>query len=299
MQSGKHIDEAFKKWSIPYSALGHLPGYNVKSKWINMLQKKLAKDKSALTLSGEKMQQSNKNNRHKAFPHFWRNINRVLRRYNCRCNNRHSCELRNCWATPPFLIALLQKHFCLEVEGMADALHHSCHLKEWYSLYQEDKTFGAKHDFFQQELAGKNTYVNPPFNTFEGNQNLIEKVIAKVTDSLRSNLPTRVILLIPIFEGQVGHLYETQARKSRFLEIATFPKGSFSFVAPQHYHIHNNFRPGFFAEKVGLYLCAYKASLQIDSIDWNAMSRALIARSHENTKSPPTFNHRTSQMRNV
>jgi len=116
-----------------------------------------------------------------------------------------------------------------------------------------------------------------------------------VTDSLRSNLPTRVILLIPIFEGQVGHLYETQARKSRFLEIATFPRGSFSFVAPQHYHIHNNFRPGFFAEKVGLYLCANKASLQIDPIDWNAMSHALMAWSHENTKSPPTLNDLTSK----
>ena len=47
----------------------------IKSKWINMLQKKLAKNKKPLTLSGEKMQQlledywtANKNNRHKAEP---------------------------------------------------------------------------------------------------------------------------------------------------------------------------------------------------------------------------------------
>ena len=153
-----------------------------------MSQKKLSINKKSLTLSSEKMQQlaedywtANKNNRHKAFPHFWKCINQILKRYNCSCNNRHSCELRNCWATPPSLIALFAK--ALE-EGMADALHHSCHLKEWYSLYQEDKSFGAKHDFFQQELAGKNTYINPPFNTFEGNKNLIEKVITKVSDSL-------------------------------------------------------------------------------------------------------------------
>src|SRR5271170_3123503 len=93
--------------------------------------KETGQNKKPLMLSGEKMQQliedywiANKNNRHKAFPHFWRNINRVLRRYNCSCNSRHSCELKNCWATPPSLIALLQKHFGLEVEGMADALHH-------------------------------------------------------------------------------------------------------------------------------------------------------------------------------
>ena len=109
--------------------------------------------------------------------------------------------------------------------------------------------FGAKHDFFKQDLSGKNTYINPPFNTFENRQNLIEKVISKVSDSLRSNLPTRVVLLIPIFEGTIGQLYENQARQSRFLEIATFPQGSFSFVAPEHYHIRNNFQPGYFAQK--------------------------------------------------
>jgi hypothetical protein len=74
---------------------------------------------------------------------------------------------------------------------MADVLHHSSNLKEWFSLYPEDKVFGAKHDFFKQDLTGKNTYVNPPFNTFENKQNLIEKVIKKVSDSLRSNLPTK------------------------------------------------------------------------------------------------------------
>src|ERR1700727_2600208 len=78
--------------------------------------------------------------------------------------------------------------------------------KRMVSLYPEDKVFGAKHDFFKQDLTGKNMYVNPPFNTFEYKQNLIEKVIKKVSDSLRSNLPTRVVLLVPIFDGEVGHL---------------------------------------------------------------------------------------------
>ena len=134
---------------------------------------------------------------HKAFPHFWKCVNKVLRRYNCKCTRRHFCELRNCWTTPPSLVALLQKHFSLEVEGMGDALHHSTYLNEWYSLYPEDTVFGAKHDFFKQDLRGKNTYVNPPFNTFEGKQNLIERVLEKILDSLRSDLPTRVILLFP------------------------------------------------------------------------------------------------------
>jgi len=118
-------------------------------------------------------------------------------------------------------------------------------------------------------------------------------VISKISDSLRSNLPTRAVLLIPIFEGKIGQLYETQARNSRFLEIATFPKGSFSFVAPEHYHINNNFQPGHFAQKIGLYLCANKASLQIDPINWAAVTHDLTLWSHTNTKSKPIFDDLT------
>ena len=115
----ENMEKVFKKWDMPYSALGHLPNTNMKNQWINMLQKKLSKNHKSLRLSGEKMQQliedywtTNKNNRHKTFPQFWKSVNQVLRRYKCNCNHRHSCELRNCWTTPPSLIALLQKHLC-------------------------------------------------------------------------------------------------------------------------------------------------------------------------------------------
>ena len=42
-------------------------------------------------------------------------------------------------------------------------------------------------------------------------------------------------------------------------------------------------------------MCANKASLQIDPIDWDAMSRDLMTWSQENTKSPPTPNPITRQ----
>src|SRR5271156_1796918 len=96
-----------------------------------ILQRKLSAKRKSLTLSGEKMQQlvedywvANKNNRHKVFPHFYQCVSQALTRYNCNCNGRHCCELRNCWTTPPSLIALLQRHLYIEVEGMADVLHH-------------------------------------------------------------------------------------------------------------------------------------------------------------------------------
>src|ERR1044071_8089065 len=109
------------------------------------------------------------------------------------------------------------------------------------------------------------------------------------------DLPTRVILLIPIFEGKIGQLYETQARNSRFLEIATFPQNSFSFVAPEHYHIHNNFQPGYFSQKIALYLCANKASLQIDPINWSDLIHDLTRWAHSNTKFPPIISPITTK----
>ena len=86
---------------------------------------------------------------------------------------------------------------------------------------------GAKHDFFKQRLEGRNTYINPPFNTYVNDEHVITQVIRKVASELRSDRPTRVALLIPIFEGPTGGLYETQAREAKFLEIVSFDKNSF------------------------------------------------------------------------
>src|SRR5271168_2369889 len=70
------------------------------------------------------------------------------------------------------------------------------------------------------------------------------------------------------FEGKDGHRYETQARKAKFLEIGTFPTGSFCFVTPEAFSVGDDFTPGPFQGKVGLYLAVNKFSLKIDPIDW-------------------------------
>ena len=66
-------------------------------------------------------------------------------------------------------------------------------------------------------------------------------------------------------------------------------------LSPEHYHIHNNFQPGTFSEKVGLYLCANKASLQIDPINWDALLSELLNWSKGNAKSLPTLCDLTRQ----
>jgi hypothetical protein len=191
--------------------------------------------------------------------------------------------------TPATLTRLLQEHFSLEVEGMADALHHSHYYHAWFSAYETDKVFGAKHDFFKQSLEGRNTYINPPFNTYMNDEHVITQVIRKVANELRSDRPTRVVLLIPIFEGPTGNLYETQAREARFLEIVSFDKNSFPFVAPEHFSIREDFRPGFFAGKVVLFLAVNRASLKIDPINWEVMSADILQWSTSYCRTPATI----------
>src|SRR6202045_1623993 len=126
-------------------------------------------------------------------------------------------------------------------------------------LYKSDKSFGALFDIFTQPLSGRNTYINPPFNNLGTQENAISRIIKKIAEDLKADKPTRTVLLIPIFEGMDGHVDET------------FPAGSFCFVAPEAFSIDDDFTPGPFKGKVGLYLAANKFSLKIDPIDWDTL----------------------------
>jgi len=181
-----------------------------------MLQSKLSKNQKSLTLSREKMQQliedywtANKSNRHKAFPQFWKNVNHTLKRYNCNCSGRHSCELRKLDHTT--------RPHCITTKTLLWGWRYGCFTsltsQEWYSRYQEDQVFGAKHDFFKQDLSGKNTYINPPFNTFEDKHNLIEKSNLKSIWIPAIESPNKSVL-IAIFEGEIGQIRLRQGNRA-------------------------------------------------------------------------------------
>jgi hypothetical protein len=155
-------------------------------------------------------------------------------------------------------------------------LNHSEFFQSWFLAYDSDKSFGAKIDIFTQSLAGKNVYINPPFNNIIKKENAISKIIRKVADEMKAKRPTRVVLLLPIFDGKEGHCYETQAKKAKFMEIATFPANSFRFVAPEAFSVGENFTPGYFHGKVGLYLAANRASLKIDPINLSKLTEDLL-----------------------
>ena len=85
-----------------------------------------------------------------------------------------------------------------------------------------------------------------------------------------------------------GHVYET-VRKAKFLEIGTFPAGSFCFVAPEAFSIDDDFTPGPFKGKVGLYLAANKFSLKIDPIDWDTLTSDINMWSQTACRKPMTI----------
>ena len=102
-----------------------------------------------------------------SFRGFQQAVNNRLLAYDCGCREAsHKCYLKNCWSLSSSLLEVLAAELSLEVEGMADALHHSPILGEWWSKDTIDLQFGAKLDFFAQDCTGRNVYVNPPFNDF-------------------------------------------------------------------------------------------------------------------------------------
>jgi len=91
--------------------------------------------------------------------------------------------------------------------------------------------FGAKWNFFQQKLSGRNIFVNPPFEVRANGKNLILKIIQKISDDLLSQKPTRALLLLPLLDGKESQITET-ATKAKFLEICTIPENKFPFDVP-------------------------------------------------------------------
>src|SRR6185436_2790854 len=131
------------------------------------------------------------------------------------------------------LSSVLKSHLSLDVDAMADALHHSEHLNSWCSLFKSDTVFGAKWNFFQQKLSGRNIFVNPPFEVIANGKNLILKIIQKISDDLLSQKPTRALLLLPLLDGKESQITET-ATKAKFLEICPIPENNSHLIYPQH-----------------------------------------------------------------
>jgi hypothetical protein len=126
----KAMYEVFKKWELPYYNIGELAETNIKKLWFNVLRDSFVEKHTnniPFKLSETRLHQliddywkANKQNRHKTLCDLKKKIITTLKKYNCKCSGRHSCQLRNCWSTPPVLTRLLQRHLSLEVEGMAD-----------------------------------------------------------------------------------------------------------------------------------------------------------------------------------
>ena len=83
---------------------------------------------------------------------------------------------------------------------MADALHRTPVFRRWCSEFADDVVFGASHDFFQSKLQGENIFVNPPFNVMHG-VDILGNVIERCAALVASDLPTRCLLIIPVFQG--------------------------------------------------------------------------------------------------
>ena len=67
---------------------------------------------------------------------------------------------------PNFLILLLGL-FSLNVEGSTNPLHRFAGFEQWHSLDPEDRVFGAAGNFFDSNLAGRNSFILPRSDSVE------------------------------------------------------------------------------------------------------------------------------------
>ena len=188
----KAMDNVFRKWDLPYSSTGIPAGIDTQEMWSKALRESFTQQHRfhpTLRLTENKIRQlvddywkGNPDNRHKSLQDLRKKMLYCIKRYDCKCASRHTCQLRNCWSTPHALLEVVQKHLHLEVEGMSDSLHHSTLFRTWISAYRSDKSFGALFDVFSQSLSGKNTYINPPFNNLNTQENAISRIIKKIAD---------------------------------------------------------------------------------------------------------------------
>lgn len=202
---------------------------------------------------------------------------RILEARKCRCKNYspHTCGLRNCWQTPLDFAKIVREVFTLNCEGMADALHRNPLFPRWCSEFQGDCHFGADHDFFQTPLEGNNVFINPPFNNSEGDLHVISRVIKHCIKLTQSSKPTRVVMVVPVFNGQNGERFlEELLASKRASVLAFFQPRDFFFTPPDAYYLRDN-KILRFPHAMSLILLCSRSSLVSDPVDWQLWERSL------------------------
>lgn len=185
----------------------------------------------------------------------------------CPRNHRHLCPLRNCWQTPLDFLRILKEVFALNREGMADALHHRPIFQKWCSEFQEDVVFGAQYDFFGTNLCGDNVFVNPPFNSIQG-EDILMRVVDRCLSITRTDVPTRCVILIPVFKGPGGDRFLQRALQSgNAFVVMYFGANRFSFEPPDAYYLEDP-KAAVFYHEIAIVLICSRTSLVFDPLDW-------------------------------
>ena len=104
------MDDTLKKWNLPYCNVGQLPEMNIKELWFRTLKPtftehyvyhpSLRLTESYLWQLIDDYWQGNKGNRHKSLQDLRQKLQLAIKRYNCHCIGRHSCQLQECWTLP-------------------------------------------------------------------------------------------------------------------------------------------------------------------------------------------------------
>ena len=79
--------------------------------------------------------------------------------------------------------------------------------------------------------------------------NVIEIVIDKILAEIKSSEPTKVVLLLPCFQGSDCVRWASKIKQARGIRLLRVPQGRFQFSAPDSYRLPAELKVGGFSSQ--------------------------------------------------
>jgi ribonuclease HI len=155
---------------------------------------------------------------------------------------RRKVKPANQWATPPELHQLLHQLTDASKEMFASPLNYNPCMKQYWSTYERDRIFGAKHDAYKYQWTGSSVHC-PEFEDEDVNRNIATAVAAaRSTDTTVLGLhivpawtdsKTAYMRWMQHFPENCKHVVQIPKKHFRFQRPATWQEGEMYAGKPQ------------------------------------------------------------------
>ena len=142
-------------------------------------------------------------------------------------------DTKNHWATPPAVMACLQKHLCVTTERFASPLNFNGDMHTYYSCHERDQVFGATWNAYSVKWTGF-SQCNPEYEHHD-----MEKAVRWALNSaLSTSEATLTVCVLPAWDGRSNTAYNRVVAEhpSHCHVLMRIPKRNFKFCTPDNWN---------------------------------------------------------------